>query len=69
MKKTGFTKVECLRKAESARRQLATMTELNSSQSERELTEAAIREWDNRALLAGNGVWTHDYEPIAEYQQ
>lgn len=45
------------------------MTELNSSQSERELTEAAIREWQFRALLAGNGAWTHDYEPIAEYPQ
>ena len=64
MKRTGFTKAECLRRAENARRQLKTMTELNSSQEERDLTLSAVWVWEGRALKAGNGVWEHEYEPL-----
>lgn len=66
MKRTGFTKRECLQRAENARRQLKTMNELNSSQEERDLTLSAVWVWEERALKAGNGTWSHEYESLSD---
>lgn len=59
MKRDGFTEQECLRKAAKAGAQLRSMTMQNSSEDERDLTAAAVRLWQRRALFAKfhGGKW------------
>lgn len=62
-----FTERECLFNSARALGQRKNMTELNSSQDERELTEAAARIWFERAEIARiQGTWSHEYEALTD---
>lgn len=61
-----YSTQECEKRANKARKQFETMSCLNSSKDERELTQAAIRTWSERAAYAvkHGGYWEYEYEPM-----